>query len=128
MLRIKRFFPLLFLLIVLLIGAASISAEQIPDPDTPDALPSSINQPYALAATCANSHDADGVPLDQCYGQTFTIGGNTRSVSIHYTTSQVHEGSPHNHWISDTNQVHNVADWAQEAWELYYEDAWNTRL
>ncbi|MBU0510776.1 MAG: hypothetical protein KKD28_05530, partial [Chloroflexi bacterium] len=103
--------------------APAAPAEQWPDEGIWDADSPFDNKPYALAATCANSYTADGVPLDQCYGQTFTIGGNTRSVSIHYTLTSTHSGSPHDHWINSLAEAQDVADWAQEAWERYFVDS-----
>lgn len=79
-----------------------------------------VNAPLA---TCTNSHHADGVPLDQCFGQTFTIGANTRSVSIYYTLNSTHNGTGHNHWINTAAEAEDVADWAQQAWEGYFADS-----
>ena len=41
-------------------------------------------------------------------------------MSIHYTTSTIHNSTPHNHWINSLAEAQDVADWAQEAWERFY--------
>ncbi len=108
--RIRQAMPYLLLLILLPLSSAVASTQR-------------LNEPRSPTATCTHSHDVGGVPLDQCYGQTFTIGSNTRSVSIYYTLTSTHDGTPHNHWINSAAEAQDVADWAQEAWERYYQDS-----
>lgn len=121
MFRFGKILPLLLVMVALFWVNSSPLAEKWPAGNA--ALPITANALFAPEATCTHTHDADGVPLDQCYGQTFTIGTNTRSVSVYYTLSTTHDGSPHNHWINSLAEAQDVADWAQEAWERYYQDA-----
>lgn len=125
MFRLKRTLPLILTVALLFLGISGVSAslttsKQWRTTDLADAAIRLVNAPLA---TCTNSYTADGVPLDQCYGQTFTIGANTRSVSIHYTLSSTHDGSSHNHWINAATEAEDVADWAQQAWERYFADS-----
>jgi len=106
---------LLLVLVLIPLGITAASPEEL--------APGDLNEPYSPTATCTHSHSADGVPLDQCYGQTFTIGGNTRSVSVYYTLTSTHGGNPHNHWINSAAEAQDVADWAQESWERFYQDS-----
>ncbi|MFN2110152.1 MAG: hypothetical protein ACK2UI_10860, partial [Anaerolineae bacterium] len=122
MFRPRRILPLLLTLALLFLSISGVAAKRWTTVDAVGTIPPVGNALLAPAATCTNSYDADGVPLDLCYGQTFTIGGNTRSVSIHYTLTSTHDGSPHNHWINSAAEAQDVADWAQEAWERYYAD------
>ena len=87
MFRLRKVLPFLLTFILLSVGATSASADQWPDEGIRNSNSLFVNQPYAPATTCDKTYDADGVPLDLCYGQTFTIGGNPRSVSVYYTTS-----------------------------------------
>lgn len=123
MLRVKKVLPFVLAFALLCVGTTGASADRWPDEGIRNPDSAFDNGPYALAATCAHTYDADGVPLPSCYGQTFTIGGNTRSVSIYYTTSTTHGGNPHNHWINNQTEAEDVADWAQQAWERYYADS-----
>jgi hypothetical protein len=76
------------------------------------------------AAACTHSHSVGGVPLDQCYAETFTDkDGNTRTISVFYTLNTTHNGNPHNHWISNATQAQNVGGWGREAWLRYELDS-----
>ncbi len=120
MFRPKRTLPLVLTVALLFLGISGASATRWTASDIPEAAMRLVNAPLA---TCTHTHNADGVPLDQCYGQTFTIGANTRSVSVYYTLSPTHDSTPHNHWINSAAEAQDVADWAQEAWERYFADA-----
>ena len=80
------------LYVLLFLSIPGASARRSAAADVPDMAMRLVNAPLA---TCTNSHNADGVPLDQCYGQTFTIGANTRSVSIYYTLNTTHNDTAH---------------------------------
>ncbi|TFG67846.1 MAG: hypothetical protein E4H27_08535, partial [Anaerolineales bacterium] len=122
MYRFKKILPFLLIFVLSFMGTSGTSAESGPDEGLVETNILSGSEPLALPP-CNHTHTADGVPLDQCYGQTFTIGGNTRSVSVYYTLSTTHSGTPHNHWINSAAEAQDVADWAQEAWERYYVDS-----
>lgn len=113
---VRRSIRCLLLLALLTLASANLVGARPPEPDAPA-------EPAGPLATCTNSHTADGVPIDQCYPQTFTIGANTRSVSVFFTLSHAHDGTPHNHGIDNLGEAQDVADWAQEAWERYHADS-----
>ncbi len=119
MFRLKRTLPLILNVVLLFFVISGTSPKQWAAMEVTDVSIRLVNAPLA---TCTNSYTADGVPLDQCDGFTFTIGGNPRSVSVYYTLTSTHDGSPHNHWINSAAEAEDVADWAQEAWERYYAD------
>ena len=80
------------------------------------------------AAACAGGPTIDDVTLDECYDETFTVGGVTKTVRVWYsktvhTSSRTVDGSPVSltHYINSDAEAIQVAQWGREAWEKYYD-------
>jgi hypothetical protein len=79
-------------------------------------------------APCAGGPVIDGVTLDECFDQTFTVGGTSKTVRVWYTNVQstvqrTVDGTTYNltHWVNNDTEPQDVAQWAQEAWESYWD-------
>jgi hypothetical protein len=79
-------------------------------------------------AACSGGPTIDGVLLDECVDNTFTVGGTTKTVRVWYskvvqTVQGVRDGTTYNltHYITSDAQATDVAQWGREAWERYYQ-------
>ena len=83
----------------------------------------------APSAPCDGGPTIDGVTLDECVVNDFSLGGDDVSITVWYTkqtdtvTRTLGDGSTITltHWINNDSEAQDVADWAQESWEVYYE-------
>jgi hypothetical protein len=81
-----------------------------------------------INAACSGGPTIDDVTLDECFDETFIVGGTTKTVRVWYT-KVVHtsvrndKGTIYNltHYINSDAEAQDVAQWGREAWELYYE-------
>jgi len=78
-------------------------------------------------AACAGGPVIDGITLDECYDETFSVGGTNKTVRVWYTKNAVTatrmvDGSPVvlSHWINTDAEAQQVAAWGRQAWERYY--------
>jgi hypothetical protein len=81
--------------------------------------------PQAPAAPCTGSGPSvpGPVTLDQCYGRSFTVGGNPRTISVWYitdTTVYNVDGKQYEHWILNEAQAEDVADAVEESWQAVF--------
>lgn len=81
----------------------------------------------APGAACAGGPVIDGITLDECYIETFLVGGINKSIRVWYTKSAVTatrmvDGNPVvlSHWIDTDAQAQQVAAWGRQAWERYF--------
>lgn len=88
----------------------------------------SQEQLNAPDAPCSGGPTIDGVLLDECFTQSFTVGGTTKSVRVWYTNNvstvqRTVDGTTYNltHWVNNDTQPQDIAQWAQEAWQRYWE-------
>ena len=84
-------------------------------------------EPAAPDAACAGGPTIDGILLDECYINNFTVGGTAKSIRVWYTKNPVTatrmvNGNPVvlSHWINTDAQAQQVAQWGQQAWERYF--------
>ena len=77
---------------------------------------------------CSGGPVIDGVTLDECVDNTFTVGGVTKTVRVWYTKNvstvqRTVKGVVYNltHYINSDSEAQDVAQWGREAWERYYE-------
>ncbi|MFW6070003.1 MAG: vWA domain-containing protein [bacterium] len=106
------------LAVVLLLAALprAPQAAQAQDAQTPD-------------AACDGGPTIDGITLDECVVNDFTLGGDDVSITVWYTKNAVTATREMDddttltmrHWINNDSEAQDVADWAQESWEVYYE-------
>ena len=79
---------------------------------------------------CSGGPSIDHILLDECYTESFLIGGVTKTITVWYTKAH-HVPYPRtlnngdvitlSHWIDSDDQAVKVADWGRLAWEQYYE-------
>lgn len=87
-----------------------------------------LTAPEAPDAPCSGGPTIDGVLLDECFDETFTVGGTTKTIRVWYTnnvstvTRDV-DGTTYNltHWVNNDTEPQDVAQWGREAWERYWE-------
>ena len=79
-------------------------------------------------APCTGGPTIDGVLLDECVDNTFTVGGVSKTVRVWYskviqTVQRNDEGTIYNltHYINSDAEAIDVAQWGREAWEAYWE-------
>lgn len=85
--------------------------------------------PASPDVACSGGPVIDGITLDECVVQNFSVGGDSVSITVWYTqntvtaTRTLGDGSTIvlSHWINDDSEAQEIADWGQEAWELYYD-------
>ncbi len=95
------------------------NASQTTGPDQVD--------PAGPSAVCAGGPTIDGILLNECYIENFTVGGTAKSVRVWYTknpitATRIVNGNPVvlSHWINTDAQAQQVGAWARQAWERYY--------
>ncbi|MDX1664937.1 MAG: hypothetical protein R3272_14195, partial [Candidatus Promineifilaceae bacterium] len=116
---------LLILTLAIALAAAPFGAAQAADAPAAPA-PAA---PAAPDAACSGGPTIDGVTLDECVVNNFTVGGDSRSITVWYTenvstaTRDLDDGSTINltHYVNSDAEAQQVADWAQEAWEIFYD-------
>lgn len=94
------------------------------------AVQNDVSGPYSPArpeAPCAGGPVIDGLTLDECYIESFTVGGANKSIRVWYTKNQTTVtrtvGSSSwvlSHWINTDAQAQQVAAWGRQAWERYW--------
>jgi hypothetical protein len=79
-------------------------------------------------APCAGGPTIDGVLLDECFDETFMVGGVNKTVRVWYTNvvstvQRTVDGTTYNltHWVNNDTEPQDVAAWGREAWERYWE-------
>jgi hypothetical protein len=79
-------------------------------------------------AACAGGPVIDGVTLDECFDETFTVGGTTKTVRVWYTNvvstvQRTVNGVTYNltHYVNNDTEPQDVGQWAREAWQRYWE-------
>lgn len=84
--------------------------------------------PQAPDAPCSGGPTIDGVLLDECFDETFTVGGTTKTIRVWYTNNvstvqRTVDGTTYNltHWVNNDTEPQDVAQWGREAWERYWE-------
>ena len=89
-----------------------------------------INGVNSPAAPCAGGPTIDGVTLDECIIRNFNVGGNARSITVWYskvvqTVMRTEDGTTYNltHYINSDAEAEQVAEWAEEAWQRFYNDS-----
>ncbi len=104
-------------------------------PSTPGLMGESVVFTNSLSQTslepnapCAGGPTIDGVLLDECVDNTFTVGGTTKTVRVWYckvvqTAQRDDDGTIYNltHYINSDAEAQDVAQWGREAWQRYYE-------
>ncbi len=87
-----------------------------------------LDPPPAPEAACSGGPVIDGITLDECVVENFTVGGTGKSITVWYTNNPVTatrivDGSPVvlSHWIDNDAQAQQVADWGREAWVAYFD-------
>jgi hypothetical protein len=79
-------------------------------------------------APCPGGPTIDGILLDECFVENFTVGGDNKSITVWYTKVQsnatrIVDGNPMalTHWITTDAQAQQIAAWGRQAWERYHE-------
>ena len=88
-----------------------------------------MTAPQAPNAACSGGPTIDGILLDECLSNTFTVNSVSKTITVWYTknaTSATRTKSDGTtvtlqHWINSDAEAQQVADWGQEAWENYFE-------
>lgn len=82
----------------------------------------------SAANLCPGGPTVDGILLDECVIENFTVGGDAKSITVYYTKniSTVYrivgtEKYTLTHGITSDQQAINVATWGSEAWQRYHE-------
>lgn len=77
---------------------------------------------------CTGGPIIDGIVLDECYEESFFIGGVRKTLMVWYTKQQVEatrivndEEVTMRHWLDSDAQAQQYAAWGRQAWEQYYE-------
>lgn len=85
---------------------------------------------FGPAAACSGGPVIDGILLDECVVNTFSVDGVDKSVTVWYTQNAVTatrmvDGSPVvlSHWINTDAEAQQVAEWFENAWERFYTDS-----
>lgn len=85
------------------------------------------NSPSEPRAPCSGGPVIDGITLDECYIESFTVGSASKSIRVWYTknpvtATRIVEGNPVvlSHWINTDAQAQQVAVWGRQAWERYW--------
>ena len=75
---------------LLAVGVLSASAQEpvIDEWAQADSDPEA-DSPAAPSAPCAGGPTIDGILLDECVVETFTVGGTTKSITVWYTKNTV---------------------------------------
>ncbi len=114
----------------LAIGLTLNAVAQASNPEPLDIEKSQIDTttPLGPTAACAGGPTIDGILLDECYDETFTVGGTSKTVRVWYTKNAITatrmvDGSPVvlSHWINTDAQAQQVGAWGRQAWERYYQ-------
>jgi hypothetical protein len=95
--------------------------------------------PPAPAAACPGGPTIDGILLDECVNENFTVGGDNVGITVWYTknpmtATRTVDGVTYvvEHWITTDAQAQNVATWGREAWEEFFgifgRHPWNCSL
>jgi hypothetical protein len=113
-----------FLLIGLVTSSPAVSASRVATASEEIASAEPPNEP---SAACAGGPTIDGILLDECYIENFTVGGTAKSIRVWYTKNPVTatrmvDSNPVvlSHWINTDAQAQQVAAWGRQAWERYY--------
>ncbi len=79
-------------------------------------------------AACSGGPTIDGVVLDECFVESFTVGGTNKTVTVWYTNNVANatrtvDGTTYTlqHWVNNDTEPQQVAGWGREAWERYYQ-------
>lgn len=108
---------------------AGLSSEAYPLEQNPGELAAQSAQPANLSpeAACPGGPVIDGVTLDECFDETFTVGGTTKTVRVWYTNNvstvqRTVDGTTYNlqHWVNNDTEPQDVAQWGREAWQRYW--------
>ena len=110
-------------------GPSSAREAVAPETEAQAAASSAQDEPAAPDAPCPGGPTIDGITLDECVTNTFTVGGDEKSITVWYTevmstaTRTMDDGTTRTmrHWINNDTEAQNIADWGQEAWELFYQ-------
>ena len=89
---------------------------------------SAPSAPQAPDAPCAGGPVIDGITLDECFDETFTVGGTSKTVRVWYTNvttsaTRTVDGTTYTlqHWVNNDTEPQDVAQWGREAWEAYWD-------
>lgn len=81
-----------------------------------------------IHGACPGGPVIDGVTLDECVDNSFSVGGTTKTVRVWYTKNvstvqRTVDGTVYDltHYIDNDTQAENVAQWGREAWQRYYQ-------
>ena len=83
------------------------------------------------AEPCAGGPEFDDIPLDQCHVETFTVGGDAKSITVWYTLDQTPKvvdldtgpGTDlitRTHGLDSADRAASGAQLGRQAWETYY--------
>ena len=128
-----------FLAVFLLFGSISLALGMTASPaqgSSLDAAPASsangprmdneLTTPEVPNAPCSGGPTIDGVLLDECFDETFTVGGTTKTIRVWYTNNvstvqRTVDGTTYNltHWVNNDTEPQDVAQWGREAWERW---------
>jgi len=96
--------------------------------DTTLIAPQQLDEIGVPDAACSGGPVIDGVTLDECVDNTFTVGGTTKTVRVWYTKNvstvqRTVKGVTYNltHYINTDAEATDVAQWGREAWERYWQ-------
>jgi hypothetical protein len=115
-------------------GAALAHGDPLPML-APDEVDPAAYGPVAVAAACPGGPTIDGLLLDECVVNSFSVGGATKSVTVWYTkvistVTRMDGGSTLTlqHWITSDAQAVQVAEWFEDAWIRYNLDSGGKHL
>ncbi len=140
LMRIARM-PVILLVVFLLLGSAGMAFGYAATPAQGSGLEASpalvayglrmdneLATPETPDAPCSGGPTIDGVLLDECFDETFTVGGTTKTIRVWYTNNvstvqRTVDGTTYNltHWVNNDTEPQDVAQWGREAWERYWE-------
>lgn len=119
LIKFPRLAILAFLILVLLLpfSAGPVAGHPL----------NAVTAPNQPTVACAGGPTIDGVLLDECYDESFLVGGVTKTIRVWYTNmttpaTRTQDGTLYNleHWITNDAQAVQVAQWGRQAWERYY--------
>ncbi|MBA3531405.1 MAG: hypothetical protein H0T73_05730 [Ardenticatenales bacterium] len=118
-------FLLLFLLPLLAVSLVFTPPHALAQPSEPHT--HTHDHHTNAAAPCTGGPTIDGILLDECVVESFTVGGTNKTITVWYTqnattATRMVDGSSVTleHWIDTDAQAQQVADWGREAWERFF--------
>jgi len=123
--RLLIVFGLLSIAGLLLSVTTSLATSSAPAPgqrvvNAAPAVDPALQDAEVPEAPCAGGPVLDGVTLDECFDESFTVGGTTKTVRVWYTNvvstvQRTVDGTTYNltHYVNNDAEAQDVARWGE---------------